>query len=192
MSQNSVILVSGLPRSGTSMMMKMLEAGGVEALTDKLRAADEDNPRGYFEFEKVKKLKEDSAWLDGAVGKSVKVISQLLYDLPAEYHYKVVFMRRKIEEILASQQEMLIRRGQADGGANDKKLYELFERHLGEVEQWLAQRDDFDVFYVSYNDILASPRQTSALINSFLGGQLDEEKMAAAVDQDLYRQRKQS
>jgi hypothetical protein len=192
MSQNSVILVSGLPRSGTSMMMKMLEAGGVEALTDKLRAADEDNPRGYFEFEKVKKLKEDSAWLDGAVGKSVKVISQLLYDLPAEYHYKVVFMRRKIEEILASQQEMLIRRGQADGGANDKKLYELFERHLCEVEQWLAQRDDFDVFYVSYNDILASPRQTSALINSFLGGQLDEEKMAAAVDQDLYRQRKQS
>jgi len=192
MSQNSVILVSGLPRSGTSMMMKMLEAGGVEALTDKLRAADEDNPRGYFEFEKVKKLKEDSAWLDGAVGKSVKVISQLLYDLPAEYHYKVVFMRRKIEEILASQQEMLIRRGQADGGANDKKLYELFERYLGEVEQWLAQRDDFDVFYVSYNDILASPRQTSVLINSFLGGQLDEEKMAAAVDQDLYRQRKQS
>ena len=190
MATNTVVLVSGLPRSGTSMMMKMLEAGGIRALTDEQRVADEDNPKGYFEFEKVKILKEDNAWLKDAVGKSVKVISQLLYDLPSGYFYKVIFMRRRIEEILASQQEMLVRRGQADGGINDDKLSALFEQHLREVEQWLEQRSYFDVYYASYNDILTAPGQVSSAINEFIGGHLDEREMAAAVDPSLYRQRK--
>ena len=170
--------------------MKMLEAGGIEPLTDQIRVADEDNPRGYYEFEKVKKLEEDSAWLAEAVGKVVKVISQLLYKLPVDYRYKVVFMRRTIDEILASQREMLKRRGQDDGGANDEKLRQLFTRHLEEIEEWLAAQENFEVLYISYNEVVQSAREKSASINHFLGGQLDEEEMVAAVDRGLYRQRK--
>jgi hypothetical protein len=108
-----IVVVSGLPRSGTSMMMKMLEAGGIPVLTDYEREADEDNPKGYFEFERVKNLKDgDDAWLPQAKGKVVKVIAALLTDLPSSYEYEVIFMRRAMPEILASQRQMLIRRGE--------------------------------------------------------------------------------
>src|SRR5262245_12295550 len=114
---DAITIVSGLPRSGTSMMMSMLEAGGLGALTDGIRAADEDNPKGYYEFERVKKIKQDTAWLADAKGRVVKMISQLLLDLPAAYQYRIIFMRRNIDEILASQKQMMVRRGTAkDGG----------------------------------------------------------------------------
>ena len=135
MQQETITIVSGLPRSGTSMMMKILEAGGLEVLTDNLRTADEDNPKGYYEFERVKKLKEDQAWLDDAKGKVVKIISAILKDLPPDYNYKIVFMYRKIEEILASQKKMLIRRGEPTDKTSDEKMTEVFESHLKQVEQ---------------------------------------------------------
>ncbi|HCL28864.1 MAG TPA: sulfotransferase family protein, partial [Candidatus Latescibacteria bacterium] len=141
-----MILVSGLPRSGTSMIMQMLEAGGVEILCDGERAADEDNPKGYYELEAVKGTKDDPSWLDGARGKAVKLISQLLYDLPEGTPCKVIFLRREMGEILASQRKMLERRGGggAEGGGGsdveDAEMSRIFETHLTEVLAWAKQR----------------------------------------------------
>ena len=141
-SSNQVVtIVSGLPRSGTSMMMKMLEAGGLPPLTDNLRTADEDNPKGYYEFERVKQLpKGDVAWLPDAQGKVVKVIAALLPSLPGGYHYRVIFMQRAMPEVLASQRQMLIRRGEDPDKIPDDVIAKLFEKHLRQVNDWVSQQ----------------------------------------------------
>lgn len=186
-----VYIVSGLPRSGTSMMMKMLEAGGIAPLTDKIRTADEDNPKGYYEFERVKKLdKGDTAWVADARGKSVKVISALLKHLPTEHRYKMIFMRRKTEEILASQKQMLIRRGEATDRVSDEELANYFSKHLQATERWLGAQENIDVLYVSYNEVMENPAEPAAKINTFLGDILDTPAMASVVDPQLYRQKK--
>lgn len=191
--ESTITVVSGLPRSGTSMMMKMLEAGGIPPLTDQLRTADSDNPKGYYEFERVKQLdKGDTAWIPEARGKAVKVISALLKHLPAEYNYRVVFVRRHMAEILASQRKMLINRGEDPDKMDDAQMAVLFERHLKQVEQWLAEQPNFSVLYIHYSDILAEPLAQIKQINQFLGGRLDTEAMAAAVDPNLYRNRQAS
>lgn len=175
------------------MMMKMLEAGGIPPLTDQLRTADSDNPKGYYEFERVKQLdKGDTAWIPEARGKAVKVISALLKHLPAEYNYRVVFVRRHMAEILASQRKMLINRGEDPDKMDDAQMAVLFERHLKQVEQWLAEQPNFSVLYIHYSDILAEPLAQIKQINQFLGGRLDTEAMAAAVDPNLYRNRQAS
>src|ERR1700730_19121643 len=110
--ESDVIIVSDLPRSGTSLMMQMLENGGVEVVTDNIRTADTDNPKGYYEFEKVKKIKEDASWLPATRGKAFKMVSQLLYDLPVGEKYRIIFMERDLDEVLASQEKMLERLGQ--------------------------------------------------------------------------------
>jgi hypothetical protein len=185
----TITIVSGLPRSGTSMMMKMLEAGGMQVLTDNIRTADEDNPKGYYEFEQVKQIEEDKEWLPEAQGKAVKMIAALLKHLPADYDYKIVFVRRKMDEILASQKQMLIRRGEPTDRISDAKMASLFQRHVQQVETWLAEQPNMDVIYVSYNKILKDPRQYVPEIDQFLGGTLDVQSMIAVVDPTLYRQR---
>jgi hypothetical protein len=187
--QQVVTIVSGLPRSGTSMMMKMLEAGGMQVLTDHIRTADEDNPKGYYEFERVKQIEHDQAWLPDAQGKVVKMISALLKHLPATYTYKVIFMRRNIEEILASQRQMLIRRGEPTDAVGDEKLTELFGLHLQQVMTWIDKQPNFDVVYVDYNQILESPVEQAKKVNQFMGRTLDENEMVGVVDRSLYRQR---
>ena len=185
-----VVIVSGLPRSGTSMMMKMLEAGGIPPLTDRQRTADEDNPKGYYEFERVKQLKDsDVAWLPEARGKAVKVISALLEHLPAEYNYRVLFMRRALPEILASQRQMLIRRGEDPDKTSDEEMAILYEKHLRKVEAWLEGQPNFEVLYLDYNRLLERPGPDIARINAFLGDVLDTEKVNSVIDPDLYRQR---
>lgn len=185
-----VVIVSGLPRSGTSMMMKMLAAGGIPPLTDALRAADSDNPRGYYEFERVKQLdKGDTAWLPLAEGKAVKVISALLKHLPADHNYQVIFLRRHMAEVLASQRKMLIRRGEDPREMDDAQVTLLFERHLQQVEQWLAERPNFEVLYVHYSDIMADPLPEINRVGRFLGRDLDLRAMAEAIDPGLYRNR---
>lgn len=185
-----VVIVSGLPRSGTSMMMKMLAAGGIPPLTDALRAADSDNPRGYYEFERVKQLdKGDTAWLPLAEGKAVKVISALLKHLPAGHNYQVIFLRRHMAEVLASQRKMLIRRGEDPREMDDAQVTLLFERHLQQVEQWLAERPNFEVLYVHYSDIMADPLPEINRVGRFLGRDLDLRAMAEAIDPGLYRNR---
>ncbi|NOZ25936.1 MAG: sulfotransferase domain-containing protein [Nitrospirae bacterium] len=184
----SVIVVTGLPRSGTSMMMRMLHAGGLEVVTDNIRKADEDNPDGYYEFEKVKQMSEDASWLDGAKGKAVKMASMLLYDLPMGNHYKLIFMKRKMEEILASQRKMLARKG-VDDGFDDGEMRRLFSKHLAEIESWIAGQKNMEVLYLDYNDMLMNPLENIRRLNAFLDEVLDAEKMAGVVDPSLYRNR---
>lgn len=184
-----ITIVSGLPRSGTSMLMKMLEAGGMEILTDNLRTADEDNPKGYYEFEAVKQLEDDQEWLPDAQGKVVKIISQLLKPLPQDYKYKVIFMRRKMAEILASQNQMLIRRGEPTDAVSDETIAGLFQKHLSQVEAWLTEQANFEVLYVHYSEALEKPAEAAEQINEFLGSSLDVEQMQNVVDKSLHRQR---
>jgi hypothetical protein len=171
------------------MMMKMLQAGGVEILTDQVRAADEDNPRGYFELERVKQLGQDHAWLDDARGKAVKVISQLLFDLPEGHRYKILFMRRRLEEVLSSQKQMLLRRGTFDPSVPEKALRDTFLQHLDRVTEWLRAQSHMDVLYLSYNRMLEDVAPFLDRIQAFLDRPLDTEAMRAVVDSRLYRQR---
>ena len=192
MTKETITIVSGLPRSGTSMMMKMLTAGGLELLTDNIRVADEDNPKGYFEFERVKQIENDKAWLEDARGRVVKLISALLKHLPPGYHYKVIFMRRAMPEILASQRQMLIRRGEPADTVPDDKMAAMFNKHVAQVESWLAAQPNIDVLYVSYNEVMKDSRPHAERINVFLGGSLKVEEMVGVVDRGLYRQQHES
>jgi hypothetical protein len=189
MDNRSITIVSGLPRSGTSMMMKMLEAGGLEVLTDEIRTADEDNPKGYYEFERVKQIKDDKAWLPQAQGKVVKMIGALLKHLPPDYAFQVIFMERSIQEVLASQRKMLVRRGEPTDAISDERMAALFAKHVKQVKAWIAGQPNVDVLYVHYSDILANPAEQAQRLNRFLGGALDERAMAQVVDPSLYRQR---
>lgn len=185
-----VTVVSGLPRSGTSMMMNMLEKGGIDPLTDHEREPDEDNPEGYYEFERVKKLDEgDTAWVPQARGKAVKVISALLKHLPDDQTYRVIFMRRKLDEVLESQRKMLERRGEDPDKASEEELKELFMQHLGHVESWAENASNVEFIYASYNDIVRDPERQAERIESFLERDLDTRAMARVVDPDLYRNR---
>ncbi len=188
-SRPAITIVSGLPRSGTSMMMRMLAAGGMPILTDHQRQADADNPYGYYELEAVKNIQEDPSFLEHAHGKAFKMVSPLLYHLPKDKRYKVIFMRRNLKEILASQQLMLQRRGKTPPPEEDAHLEHLFQKHLHEIEAWLGQQAHIEVLYVDYNAVIRDPAPWAQAVNRFLGGGLDVESMAASVDTTLYRNR---
>ena len=192
MASKSVVIVSGLPRSGTSMMMKMLEAGGQAILTDNLREADANNPKGYYEFERVKQMKDgDLAWLSDAVGKVVKIVTGLIMFLPSGYNYKIIFMRRDLNEILSSQKKMLGRLGKEDDNIPDDKMAKVYEEHLKEVRGWLIRQPNIETLYVNYNSMVKDPTEALNKINDFLGGSMDVSVMAGVVDKELYRERKQ-
>ncbi len=185
-----VVVVSGLPRSGTSMAMKMLAAGGLELVTDEQRSADEDNPRGYFEDERVKDLAaaNDKGWLRDARGKAVKVISYLLKDLPRDNDYRVVFLRRDLREVLASQAKMLERRDESNE-LPDEKMIEIYENHLWRVDYLFRHAPHLERLEVDYADVVAHPRRESERIAAFVGLPLDVDRMTSAVDSSLYRNR---
>lgn len=183
-----ITIVSGLPRSGTSLMMQMLEAGGLKVVTDNERKADEDNPRGYFEFERVKKIKEDSSWLNDVEGKAVKMISDLLYYLPSDRIYRVIFMERELREVLASQKKMLARRGIKDD-TNDEEMENLFHNHLAKLGQWLEEQKNIDVLYLSYNEIIKDSLKNAKVVDDFLGNILNVKEMGKVVEEKLYRNR---
>lgn len=185
-----VVVVSGLPRSGTSMAMKMLEAGGLEIVSDGVRNPDEDNPKGYYEDERVKDLHQmdDKSWLRGARGKAIKVISWLLKELPRDNNYKVLFMRRHLEEVLSSQTKMLERRGE-DSETPDEKMLEIYKNHLWRVGYLFKHGPHLDTLDLDYKAVLDSPREYAGQIRDFLGLDLDVDKMAGVVDARLYRNR---
>lgn len=186
-----IVVVSGLPRSGTSMMMKMLEAGGVPPLTDNIRTADADNPKGYYEFERVKKLSSgDVAWLNDAQGKAVKIIATLLIHLPAIHHYRIIFMRRTMPEILASQRKMLIHQGQDPDKISDARMVELFEKHLAQINSWIERQPNVNRLDVDYNLLMENPGPHLELVNRFLDNRLNVEAMIQTLDPNLYRQRR--
>jgi hypothetical protein len=186
-----IIVVSGLPRSGTSMAMRMLEAGGMPLVMDGVRAPDEDNPRGYFEDERVKDLARvpDKSWIAGAQGKAIKIISSLLEQLPENHNYLVLFMNRDLHEVLASQGRMLERRKETSD-VTDARMLENFERHLVRVKAMLRTRPCFELCEVEYRQVVESPRQAAEKIRAFLGGRLDLGAMVGAVDPSLYRNRR--
>lgn len=186
-----IIVVSGLPRSGTSLMMKMLDAGGVPVWTDGVREADDQNPNGYYELERVKDLDKqpDRRWVREGRGRAVKVISALLEHLPADNNYRVILMRRDLDEVLASQRAMLVQRGEAGGAERDPALKTAYDRHLRLVRHLLQSGSCFAVLEVDYADVIADPAASAARVNAFVGGGWDIARMAAAVDAKLYRNR---
>lgn len=173
------------------MMMRMLEAGGLPLLTDGIRSADEDNPRGYFELERVKELDKggDKTWLADARGKGVKIISFLLKDLPGAYQYRVIFMRREIREVIASQHKMLIRRGENADESGDARMMELYQGHLKKVDYLTSHAPNFERLDVEYKAALASPAEQAGRIARFIGRGVDAAAMATAIDKNLYRNR---
>ena len=186
-----IVVVSGLPRSGTSMMMRMLEAGGVVPLQDGVRAADDSNPKGYFEFEPVKELDKDGdlSWLPTAHGKAVKIISFLLTWLPEDHNYAVIFMQRHPDEIIASQHAMLAGRGEAVAEGDAARSREVFRDHLAQVERFMAGRACFRVLSVPYHEVIAAPEAAAARVAAFLARPLDTAAMARSVERQLYRNR---
>lgn len=186
-----IVVVSGLPRSGTSMMMQMVEAAGIEIGQDGIRTPDDDNPKGYYELEKIKELDKggDKTWLRAYKGKAVKAISFLLRDLPDDVNYKVLFMVRDLDEILASQNKMLVHRGEDGGGAADDRMKQHYEKHLRQVRYLLEHAPNFEVLYVGHRDVVENPAEKAAEVARFLGGNRPVEKMTAAVNRKLYRNR---
>jgi hypothetical protein len=170
------------------MMMQMLEAGGIELLTDHVRRPNEDNPKGYYEYQPVKRLAKDNSWLNQAEGKAVKVVSPLLYDLPAEHTYKVIFMKRPLDEILASQARMLDRSGRPQD-TDDAEMKKHFEQHLANLYDWLTKQSNMNTLYCPYPAVLESPLAWARKIEEFLGLNLNIRDMANQADYSLHRQK---
>ena len=165
---NTTVIVSGLPRSGTSMLMKMLDAAGLDIVTDNIREADRDNPRGYYEYEPVKDLARDNSWVPQFQGKTLKVISHLLYYLPPELSYKIIFIRRDIKEVLASQRKMYERlQGEADN-ASDALLADKYVKHLYKINSWLRTQAHVECLFVRYGDMIGNPLEQAQRISDFL------------------------
>ena len=189
MHRNYLTIVSGLPRSGTSMMMRLLAEGGIPVLTDHVRSADEDNPRGYYEYEPVKETRRDPSWVPGAVGRVVKMVHLLLLDLPLTYSYRVVFMRRNLLEVVRSQDRMLQRLNRAADDLPKQRLLEIYQAQVDKVLAHLHSRSDvFHVVQVDYNEMMRDPLPQVKRLSDFLGG-LDVDKALGAVELSLYRNR---
>jgi predicted AlkP superfamily phosphohydrolase/phosphomutase/tetratricopeptide (TPR) repeat protein len=188
---DAVVVVSGLPRAGTSMIMQMVLAGGLPVLTDGLRDADADNPRGYLEFEAVKELYKNADWLKEAKGKAVKIVAPLLPYLPDGFEYRVILIERHLDEILESQAQMLIRRGESlnDTPGRRTRLKEEYSRVIEKVRRFLLGRPGTQALFLRRDDVLGDPRAAAIAINRFLGGHLAIAPMADAVDPALHRQR---
>ena len=187
MKSDEIIIVSGLPRSGTSLLMQMLEAGGATLLTDENRLPDEDNPKGYLEFELVKNLRSNKEWLPLAKGNVVKVIHALLPDLPSNYQYKIIFIHRNVEEVVASQTKMLQRAGRTGANMPADKLSALFTAERNRITNWVSEQNNMSLMECDYRDILENPVVNAQSISNFLQIKLDTKLMAGVIDLSLYR-----
>jgi len=184
-----IVIVSGLPRSGTSMMMRILAEGGLPVITDELRRADSDNPNGYFEFETVRQMSKGNVdWLANANGKAVKVISALLEYLPSDYSYKIIFLERDIREILESQRKMLAHRNEKATGAESEIQLQI-QTHLSVMKPWLVRQPNIEVLFVNYNTLMTTPEPLCEQITEFLDLPLNQARMLAVPDKQLYRNR---
>jgi hypothetical protein len=184
-----IVIVSGLPRSGTSMMMRILAEGGLPVITDELRRPDLDNPNGYFEFETVRQMSEGNVdWLANANGKAVKVISALLEYLPSNYSYKIIFLERDIREILESQRKMLAHRNEKATGA-EAEIELQIQKHLSVMKPWLVRQPNIEVLFVNYNTLMTKPEPLCEQITEFLELPLNQTRMLAVPDKQLYRNR---
>jgi len=185
-----ITVVSGLPRSGTSMMMQMLQAGGLNLLTDEQRAADESNPKGYWEYAKVKNLSQDNTWLGEAQGQVVKIIAQLLPYLSPDYHYRIIFLQRDLEEVLQSQQTMLKQLNTKK--RNPAQLRQIYTQQLTRLATWLAQQDHIALLPLDHHAVLKQPLVIAQQLHTFLACPFDVSSATTVIDQQLYRARKLS
>jgi predicted Zn-dependent protease len=188
--KQKITIVSGLPRSGTSMMMQALAAGGMDILTDGLRKPDDNNPKGYLEFEPVKKLASDNSWVKDAQGKTVKVIAQLLQYLPAEFEYKIIFMKREMDQVLRSQQIMLKKDSEIKSNTYPAVIASAFSKQLQQLENWFATQPHMEVLQVNYSDVINNPDEQMQLIADFLEEELSVDEMVKSVDPSLFRNNK--
>lgn len=184
-----IVIVSGLPRSGTSLMMQILEKGKVPILTDNIRVADSDNKKGYYEYEKVKSLARDNSWLHLSEDKAVKVVSHLLQYLPNNFRYKVIFMIRDLDEVILSQNKMMSGLGTKDS-SSDLEMKNIFEKHLSDVKSYLESKPFVSTRFINFSDCIADPEDTSKKIIDFLSIDSDFKLMASCVDRTLYRNRR--
>ncbi len=186
---NPIIVVSGLPRSGTSLMMQMLEAGNIPIFTDNKRKADENNPKGYYEHEAVKTIAKNKKWLQQTPGRAVKIISQLLIQLPAKYNYKVIFMLRDLAEIVTSQHKMLVRNGKHKEDVYPGKLEIIYKNQLLRANEWFKSNHNAAVIYINHQEAINNPLETAKKIQQFLGLEMDVMKMSTVIDKSLYREK---
>jgi hypothetical protein len=187
-----ITIVSGLPRSGTSLMMQMLQAGGIPVLTDHIRTEDESNPCGYLEYEPVRTLPRNSTWVEQAEGHVVKVISQLLSFWPATHNAQIIFMERRLEEVIESQQRMLTRMGKSVPAGQPDVLRKAFQQHLAHIRKWIPEQPNLDVLFVDYGNAVTHPRRVAQQVADWLEPSLAVEAMFSVVDPTLYRCRKTS
>jgi len=181
--KDQIVIVSGLPRSGTSLMMQMLDKGGVKILTDENRKADTSNPKGYFEYDPVMSIHKDNLWLDKAKDKSVKVVAPLLKFLDPKYRYKVIFMNRDLTEIVKSQQKMIGK----DPETLPTRLLNAYKKHLNQVEIWKDREPGVELIYLNYKDVLNNTEESLEKVVSFIGVEMNKDQMASCVDKSLYR-----
>ena len=187
--KGDIVIVSGLPRSGTSMMMQMMDKGGLEIFTDGIRKPDENNPKGYYEHELVKSLARNKNWVKDAQGKCVKIISQLLFELPANYNYKIIFMERDLDEVIQSQHKMLVRDGKAKEDALNIRVLNVFKQNLERVHRWVPAQSNMEIIFVSHRNLVNSPKEELQKVNDFLGKTLNIDDMVAVVDKSLHREK---
>ncbi len=188
--QGTIYVVSGLPRSGTSMVMQMLEKGGLPIFTDKERKADENNPKGYYEHEAVKNLERNHKFLEGATDKVVKVVANLLPSLPPKFNYKVVFIERDLDEVLASQRKMLHRLGKkTQDEVYPTGLMSAFERQLIKAKQWADRQPNVEVLYLQHAEVLSQPFMTAMQLHEFFNNELLPELMAQVPEEALHREK---
>jgi hypothetical protein len=181
--KDQIVIVSGLPRSGTSLMMQMLNKGGLDVLTDDNRKSDTSNPKGYFEYDPVMSIHKDNKWLNLAQNKSVKIVAPLLKFLDPKYRYKVIFMNRDLYEVVKSQQKMIGK----DPETLPTGLFESYKKHLNQVEGWKDREPGVELIYLEYNDLLNNTNEAISKVKSFIGMEMDSEAMANCVDKSLYR-----
>src|SRR5262245_59176353 len=185
---NEIIIDSGLPHSGTSLMMQILDNRGIDVFPDRIPRAATDNHKRYCECERVQAIQRDTSWLPDTRGKAFKMVSQLLYDLPPSEKYRIIFMERDFDEMLASQEKMLQRLGKP--AAPREEIKRAYKVHLKRLHDWLGQQRNVQVLHVNYNDLVQQPRPQAERVCQFLGGNVDIEGMLSAVDPSLYRNRK--
>ncbi len=184
-----ITIVSGIPRSGTSLMMQMLQAGGMTLLYDDRRKADENNQRGYFEYEKVKRLMQDNSWLDQAEGKAIKIIAPLIHFLPDKFDYAVILMDRDMTEIINSQGKMLTKLGHKPMPSNNSALMKTFSRHIDKCKKFMLIKDNFRTLTMRYNDLILDSYTHAETVDRFLNINLNVKRMAGVVEPRLYRTR---
>ncbi|WP_347374167.1 alkaline phosphatase family protein [Aequorivita sp. Q41] len=181
--KDQIVLVSGLPRSGTSLMMQMLDKGGINTLTDGKRAADESNPKGYYEYEAVMALHKDNSWMEKAQNKSLKVVAPLLKHINPEFRYKIIFMKRDLDEVIKSQQKMI-------GKRTDTlpiSLLNAYQEQLNHIEVWKEREPGVELVYIDYKEVLESPNKMLDKIEAFIGLPLNKVAMGRCIDKSLYR-----